>query len=439
MRSAPWKSRTSALGIVMAVALVAAACSSTNSSSTTTTAAGGSGGGSTSHIPSSAFSDHTGVTATQVRVGNISTLAIGGLFKGALVGTEAYAAYVNSTGGIHGRKIVVDSGDDGFTGEGNKQATQNAINTDFSLVGGFSLQDSYGGTLLAADPGVPNVSVVLDIPTTKLPNVYSAVPLLGGWEEGPLQYFKKKFPNDVNAVGTVVSDQSSAQVDWTGEKYVMEKVGYKVVYDPSVPVTQTDYTQNVIAMKNAGVKILFLDQLPENYASAMFKNLQQQNFHPQVIIGSASYSNNLVADSGGPSAVDGARVDQNTSFFLGQDYPAIPSVGLFNRWVQQTSPGFKTDLFTLYGWLSAELFSQALRNAGSDPSRGSLLQALSKITSFSGNNIIAPNNPAAKTVGNCYLLGQIVNGQYQRVDDPPISSATNGYRCDYSYVTPPGS
>ncbi len=67
--------------------------------------------------------------------------------------------------------------------------------------------------------------------------------------------------------------------------------------------------------------------------------------------------------------------------------------------MQRRSPGFKTDLFTLYGWLSAELFSQALKNAGSNPSRGSLLQALSKITSFSGDNIIAPNNPAARTVG----------------------------------------
>jgi len=204
-------------------------------------------------------------------------------------------------------------------------------------------------------------------------------------------------------------------------------------------VTQTDYTQNVIAMKNAGVKILFLSQLPQNYASAMLKNLQQQNFHPQVILGSASYSNDLVSASGGPAVVDGALFDQNTSLFLGQDAPQIPAVGLFNTWVQKTSPGFKTDLFTLYGWLSAQLFSQALKNAGSDPSRGSLLQALSKITSFSGDNIIAANDPAAKTVGNCYLLGQIANGQYQRLADPPVTSSTNGYRCDYKYITPPAS
>ena len=66
--------------------------------------------------------------------------------------------------------------------------------------------------------------------------------------------------------------------------------------------------------------------------------------------------------------------------------------------MQQASPGFNPDLFTLYGWLSAELVRPGpARTPGSDPSRGSLLQALSKITSFNGDNIIATNNPAAKT------------------------------------------
>ncbi len=426
-----------ALGMVGLVATAAVGCSSTNSSSSTTAASGSNS--SSSKIPQSAFSDHTGITSSTVNIANVSTLAIGGLFKGAAVGTQAYADYVNSTGGVNGRKIVVDSGDDQFTGAGNQQLTQNAITNDFALVGGFSLFDSFGGALLAKDPGMPDVTQVLDQKTNKLPNVFSAVPLNGGWEEGPLQYYKHRFPHDIDGVGTIVSNTPSALVDWAGEKYAMEKVGYKVVYDPSIPVTQTDFTANVVAMKNAGVKILFIDQLPENYASALLKNLVQQNFHPQVIMGAASYSHSLVTASGGPSAVDGSLIDQNTSFFLGEDASVIPAVALFNKWVQIASPGFKTDLFTLYGWLSAQLFTQALRNAGSDPSRGSLLQALGKITSFNGDNIVTTSNPAAKIVGNCYLLGQIANGTYQRLDDPPVSGPTAGYRCDYQYVTPPGS
>src|ERR1019366_6687375 len=95
-----------------------------------------------SAIPSSAFSDHTGITAKTVSIGNVSTLAAG-LFKGAAVGTQAYADYVNTLGGIYGRKILVDSSDDGYAGQPNKQQTQADIAKDVALVGGFSLYDNF--------------------------------------------------------------------------------------------------------------------------------------------------------------------------------------------------------------------------------------------------------------------------------------------------------
>jgi branched-chain amino acid transport system substrate-binding protein len=437
--SAPWKTRIAALGMVALVATAAVACSSTNSSTTTTAgSSGGSGGTSGRSIPSSAFSDHTGITSTEIRVGNVSTLALGGLFKGAVVGTQAYADYVNSTGGVNGRKIVVDSADDNYTGTGNKQGTQNAISTDAALVGGFSTFDSFGGTLLAQNPGVPDVTEVLDAATNKLPNLYSPVPLEGGWQEGPLQYFKTKFGSaPLQHVGTLVANLPSPEVDWAGEKYVMEKVGYHVIYDQTYGDTQFDFTPNVVAMKNAGVKVLFVDQMAEIYASALLKNLVQQNFHPIVVLGAATYTSNLIQAAGGPAAVNGSYLDQNASLYLGEDQAAIPSVSTFLHWVDVASPGFKADLFTMYAWNSASLFVQALKNAGTNPSRGSILQALSKITSYNGGFIVTTSNPVARTTSNCYLLGQVANGQWQRLDDPPVNSSTNGYRCDYQYVTPP--
>ena len=426
-----------ALGMVMLVATTGVACSSTNSTTNTTTA--GSNGTGRPAPPASAFNDHTGITSTQVRVGNVATLAIGGLFKGAQVGTQAYAAYVNSTGGVNGLKIVVDAGDDNFTGATNKQATQNAVSNDFAMVGSFSLQDSFGGTVLAQNPGVPDVSVKLDLHTGNLPNVYSAVPAAGGWQEGPLQYFKAKFPQEIGAVGTLISNLPSAQPGWNGEKYVMGQLGYKILYVGQVAVTQSDFTQNVITMKNDGVKLLVIDQLPEQYAAPLIQAMVQQNFHPITVLGAAAYSNLLVSAAGGPSAVNGDYLSQNSSLYLGGDTTAIPAVGTFLHWVDTVSPGFKPDLFTLYGWLSGELFAQALANAGTNPSRGSELQALDKVTSFNGNNIIATTYPVTRNLSNCYLLGQVVSGNFQRLDDPPPTGSTSGYRCNYQYVKPPGT
>ena len=122
-----------------------------------------------------------------------------------------------------------------------------------------------------------------------------------------------------------------------------------------------------------------------------------------------------------------------TSLFLGEDASALPSVNTFLTWVQKVSPGFKPDLYTLFGWLSGQLFAQALRAAGPHPTRGSVLQQLGKITTFNGNYLIATSNPAGKVPPNCYIIAQVVQGKFQRLDDPSTTGSTHGYRCDAPY------
>jgi ABC-type branched-subunit amino acid transport system substrate-binding protein len=424
-------------GLVVAVVLTA--CSSTESTPPTTTSGSSTSGTSsgTHGIPSSAFSDTTGLTSSSVTVGNVSTLAFG-LFKGADVGTEAWADYVNSTGGIDGRKLLVDSHDDGYSGAPNKQATQEVVQKDFAAVGGFSLEDNYGGTVLAANPGVPNVTVNLDQATGDLPNSFSPDPAAIGWPTGPLLYFKQKFPQDVKHAGALVADQPSAITKWNGEKAAMQSLGYTVAYDQQFDITQSDFTQNVVAMRQDGIKILFLEQMPENYAAAVVKALNQQDYHPVLVFGASTYSEQLVPDSGGASAVDGAYMEMVNSLFLGEDANVLPAAKTFQTWVQKADPGFHPDLYTLFGWLSGQLFTQALQAAGAHPTRGSVLEQLKKITVFNGNYLIASSDPAAKTPASCYVIAQIRNGVITRLDDPPVNGPQHGYRCDGSfYYYPP--
>ncbi len=270
-------------------------------------------------IPASAFSDYTGITASSVTIGNISTTQPSGLFEGAVVGTEAYADYVNSQGGVHGRKVNVDSADDEFTGAMNKQLTNAAVQKDFATVGSFSLEDSFGATVLAANPQVPNIAESLSAAANALPNTFNPNPPAGGYYLGPLVYFEKKFPSDVLQTGALIADYGAAETVWNGEKAAMSHLGYKVIADPTFPVSQTDFTQNVVAMKTAGVKILFLEQMPENYASSVIQALNQQDFHPVVVLGTSTYSEELVPNSGGAAAIDGAYLEQPTSLFLGED------------------------------------------------------------------------------------------------------------------------
>jgi ABC-type branched-subunit amino acid transport system substrate-binding protein len=425
--TARWRRR---LGPVLGATIVAATMSACTSTTTTVASS------TKSTIPSSAYSDTTGIAPTTVTVGNVSTLTAG-LFEGAAVGLKAYAGYANSQGGVHGRKILVDSYDDTFAGAPNKQATSEAIQKDFAMVGSFSLQDNFGGTVLAANPQVPNVTVSLDTATADLPNSFSPSPAGNGWPLGPLAYFKNKFPDAIAHTGSLVADQPSAITKWNGERAAMEHLGYHIVYDSQFDITTTDFNQYVISMRNAGVKILFIEQMPQNYAAAVVKALNLQNFHPELVLGASTYSQELVPNSGGAAAIDGAFLEQGYSLYLGEDAGSIPAVNTFLTWVQNVSPGFKPDLFTLFGWLSGELFAQALGSAGTNPTRGSVLKALRGVTSFSGGNLQGPGNPAAKQPGNCYIIAHIVGGKFERLDTPPINGPTHGYRCDLPYFSPP--
>jgi branched-chain amino acid transport system substrate-binding protein len=431
--ASPGRRRRIAVTLTVGVlATVLVACSSTATPAS-------SGSSTKSTIPPAAFRGTTGLTANSVRVGNVSTQTIG-LFTGAPTGLKAYADYVNSTGGVNGRKIIVDSADDGYNnGANNKALTQADIAKDFAMVGSFSLNDQFGATVLAANPAVPNIAVSLSSVANNLPNSFSPSPNAKGWQLGPLAYFKNKFPSDITHVGALIADQSSATATWAGEKLAMANQGYNVVYDPTFEITTTDFTPFVITMRQKGVKILFIEQMPENYAAGVLKALNQQNFHPVVVLGASTYSVALVTDSGGAPIIDGSYLEQNTSLYLGEDAASLPAANLFLKWVQTASPGFRPDLYTLYGWISGELFVQALRAAGQNPTRGSVLQALRTVKSYSAGNLIATANPAGKLPGNCYIIAQVINAKITRVDDPPFTSSTNGYRCDQPYFFPPGT
>jgi branched-chain amino acid transport system substrate-binding protein len=445
-RNEQWRARSSkrrrsavVLALVAIGGVAIAACSSTSSSSATTAAASSSSTSDSAGraaIPQSAFSSTTGLTSTQIRIGNVTTESAG-IFTGSIVGSEAYADYVNSTGGVNGRKIVVDPYNDEFTGAGNKQQTQQAVSNDFALVGSFSLEDSFGEPVIAQNPDVPVVATLLAPSLDKLPNTFNANPAGAGWPTGPLEYYKKLYPTQAEHTGVLVSEFPSAQASWALEVPVLKQSGYELTYDVGVPLTQTDFTQNVVDMKNAGVQLIYSDALPENYTSALLKAMNQQNFHPILIIGTAAYSEALVPDAGGAAAVNGTDLEMPNALFLGEDAGQIPAVGTFLHWVQVASPGFKADYYTLAGWANTQLFVQALQAAGKNPTQGSVQQQLRSITSFSASNLLVTGNPADRKQGTCYLIAKVENGVFTRTDDPPVSGSTHGYRCDGGYLAAP--
>ena len=119
------------------------------------------------------------------------------------------------------------------------------------------------------------------------------------------------------------------------------------------------------------------------------------------------------------SAGNGTLVSTVTAMYMGQDAKVIPAVATFDKWAKKVDPQTQLDLYTLYGWINAQLFVQALKGAGANPTRASLEAQLNKITSFNASGLISPQNPAQKIPGQCWIVAEYDNGTWKRIAPDP--------------------
>ncbi|MEO7429673.1 MAG: ABC transporter substrate-binding protein, partial [Acidimicrobiales bacterium] len=217
--------------------------------------AGGTGGtakaASTAPTGGNGGATDVGVTKDRIYLGNVSTLSgpVPGLFHGALVGAQAWAAMINSQGGIDGRLIEVKSGDDGLDTGRNKNAHKALKDSVLGFMGSFSVVDG-GGVSELQGTNIPDVGVPLDPNRFTLPNNFAPVPVPPGWETGPAKYFLKSFgPEPFKKTAMFVSAVETARISARRERKVLEGLGYKIVYTREVQPNEPNYTGDVIQMR----------------------------------------------------------------------------------------------------------------------------------------------------------------------------------------------
>ena len=407
-----------------------------------TAAAGGAGGvapggiGVAAPAGGNGGATDIGVTATTITAGNVSDLGgpVPGLFQGGPYGTQAYFDYVNSQGGIYGRRLIMKSVDDQLDCSQNEAGYQNLVGQVFAFVGSWSLDDYCGAHVLAQHP-VPTVQQALSVQVTQLPGEYSIDPYNAGAITGYFEYFKSKFPDAIGSVGTIVGNQPSAVQSWKYFKATMESLGYKIQYEDDFPPAQSNFTADVVRMKSQGIKMVFIIAVNAPDLAIFSQEASQQGFTVgapgsplKVFAAPIGYFGSYISEAGGPQVVEGQYIPVVQARFLGEDAAAIPEIALFDQWMKKDFSSFPIDQFSNSSWANAALFVQALKNAGPQITRAKLLAALAQIHSYSDNGTFPDTDVASKRNSVCYLLLQIHAGAYTKVDDP-----ANGFRCDGTY------
>ena len=414
----------------------AASNGAAGSSHSATGATGGGGGSSTvaaagnplagpngKMCASGAPGSGPGVTSSTVTVGNIATIngPVPGLFAGARYGAQAVADYIDSMGGLCGRKLVVNSADDQFDQATDQNEASTMANQVLSFMGSFSLQDS---GIPAGAPGVPDIGEALTSQRFQSATNFSPQPNPPGFATGPFVYMKSlpQFAAASQHMALLVENTPQTAAEGKYLQDALQSVGFKFVFvDTTLQPTDPTFNGDVQKMKSAGVQGVEFEAtgtIIGQLANAMYQAGMN------IILGNycaAAYDPAYIKNAG--PGTEGTVLEQAVALYDGQDAASIPMVATFDQWYARVNPGAVPDIYATYSWLSGILLAQAI-NAEGSVSRTALDAGLKLETNFNGDGMAAPDNPVAKTPPSCWVLIDVKNNAFVR--DP---STPSGFKC----------
>jgi len=381
-----------------------------------------------------------GLTSTTLTIGMVATLSgpVSGLFDGAVHGGETFANYVNHVeGGICGREVKVAVRDDGTNCTQNENATQSLIGRTFALAGSFALYDGCGAIVLKQHPDVADVHVALDPAADTLANHFDVSSKRHGYATGMFRYYKQKYGAKLDRVGTIVENIPSAVAKQKDQVRAAESQGWhfvdSILEQPTNSTFQGDFVK--LCQREHITAFFELTETAAN-AATMIQNQRQAGCPKDLLnIIPISYDQAFIADYGGAkSDLNGIQGYNEYALFFNQDEAEnIPEVKTFQEWHERTYPGVPINLYGMFAWASDRLFQKAAEAVHGQLTRKSLMASLRKIHDFDAGGLIAPTDPVSGAP-HCYILYEIRNGAFHRVDTPKT-----GYRCDGKFLSTSGA
>jgi len=433
------------LAPLVMTALVVAACGNSgdddgDSAGPETTAGGGGGASGGGNAP--------GVTDDEIRFaafGTNSNNPLGTCNLDCLVdGVEAYFAFRNSEGGVHGRQLKLTTVlDDELSN--NQQRALDILSANDTF-GAFSAAQIPTGWASFAQEGVPlyvwaihfnemngNESIFGNAPVT-CATCTSRTSAFAAGEAGMTK---------VAVVGYGVSPASQQCVGSTAdsiERYGSD-VGLEVVYtnDDLAFGLPNGVGPEVTAMKDAGADGVY-GCIDLNGMKTFAQELERQGMGDVPMVHPNTYDQNFVADAG--ELFEGDTV--TVGFRPFEAAPEGSGLADFLEWMEET--GSEVTEPAMVGWINADLAYQGLQAAGEDFDRQKVIDATNELTEFTAGGLIppidwsrqhtAPSEDDREAHGpkyECVAMVHVTGGDFELVGDSETPwSCWDGFDRDWS-------
>jgi branched-chain amino acid transport system substrate-binding protein len=331
-----------------------------------------------------AFAGSTpGVTATTITIGG--TVPITGpaaLFGSIGRGADAYFKYVNAGGGINGRKVRYLYLDDQYNPATTVELTRRLVEQEHVL----AIFNSAGTEQNLAIRDYLNAGKVPQLfvgsGASKIGDDFKNHPWTMGYlpshrAEGVIygRHIAKSIPGAKVAVLYENSDYGKDIT--TGLRKGLGAKASAIVATQSYETTDSAIESQIATLKASGANVLALNVTPQ-FAILAYVALHKLGWRPQVFIASVNISPNvmdIIRASVGKEvsgAISIAFVKDPTDRVWAKD----PIVARYHKILARYAPGAKADdVYNFYGMAVAYTMVDALKRAGKNLTRDSLLRA----------------------------------------------------------------
>ncbi len=325
-----------------------------------------------------------GVTKRSVTIG--ATFPFSGIASayGVIAKAEAgYYKWVNAHGGVNGRKINFITKDDGYNPAQTVPLTKELVeqNRVFAVVGQLGTEPVLSVRNYLNQHKVPQVLVSTG--ASYWGNQFKKYPWTIGWQpnyvaEGALygQYIKTKQKSAKIAILYQNDDYGADYVRGLvkglgGTKQITAKQGYSI--------TESSIASEMARLKASGANTLFVAATP-SFAVQSVVIAYKLNWHPRIYMNNVSATNDLMnaaARASSSAAVNGIISTAYTQIPDDPAYAKTPGMKLYRKIMAAENVGTRlTDAFNVYGMGQGWAFVDALKRAGKNPTRASLMRAL---------------------------------------------------------------
>jgi ABC-type branched-subunit amino acid transport system substrate-binding protein len=417
-------------GVVVAVGLVAMGA---------VVPAVGAQGGSGSEKPAAT---EIGVTPKEIRIAvlaDVDTPVAPGLFKGSPDAVQGFAKYINRTGGLAGRKLVVDFLDTQLSADEARNAVIKACANDFAMVGTAALFLNNVDDQLACVDKAGAATGLPDVPflTTEAPQQCSPItfpvsppqllcatkdqhPQTYQGSAGRAFYYEKRYGKDLHGLYVFGADLKSARnASFSSGLGQIRQLCCKSDQDVDLSsrAPQSSYTPVVQEIKDKSASYA-QSTGPFNTTVALRKEAKLQGVNTVKVwdCGTQCYDPQLIEQGG--SDVEGQYADTlYLPFFNAADRKANKMAATFYKSVGADKVG---QLGAPYSWIAAVAFRDALNavvkaHGVNGLTRKNLLAALSTIHEFDADGFYGGVDLAGRTIGPCHVLNQVKNGAFVRI------------------------